>query len=156
MFEEMVEKACEFYRVNCIAEIDKSPEPIKQLGHQDGRGHFLACYKKKSQPDFKGTLKGGRSVVFEAKCTTADRMQQSVVLEWQAEAFERHIGLGARCFVLISFDFRKFYRVPWEVWRSMKENYGRKYITPNDIPEYEVKLYRGILDFLPEERIRQE
>ena len=37
----------------------------------------------------------------------------------------------------------------------MKQIYGRKYLRPADIPEYEVKLYRGMLDFLPEERIKR-
>ena len=91
--------------------------------------------------------------MFEAKITTADRIQQSAVLEQQAEALERHRKLGAECFILVSFDFQKFYRVPWAVWREMKEMYGRKYLKPEDIPEYEVKLCRGMLDFLPEAKI---
>lgn len=155
LFEQMIDAACRHYRQACIAEIDKSPEPMKPLGHQNGKGQFLACYVKKAQPDFKGTLKGGGSIVFEAKITSADKIQQSVVLEQQAEALERHRKLGAKCFILVSFDFQKFYRIPWEVWRDMKEIYGRKYIKPEDVPEYEVKLYRGMLDFLPEAKITQ-
>jgi recombination protein U len=153
LFEQMIDAACRHYRQACIAEIDKTPEAMKPLGHQNGKGQFLACYTKKAQPDFKGTLKGGSSVVFEAKITTADRIQQSAVLEQQAEALERHRKLGAECFILVSFDFQKFYRVPWAVWREMKERYGRKYLKPEDIPEYEVKLCRGMLDFLPEAKI---
>jgi recombination protein U len=155
MFEQMIDAACRYYRQAGIAEIDKTPEAMKPLGHQNGKGQFLACYTKKAQPDFKGTLKGGCSIVFEAKITSAEKMQQSVVLKQQAEALERHRKLGAQCFILISFSFQKFYRVPWVVWRDMKEKYGRKYIKPEDIPQYEVKLFRGMIDFLPEERLTQ-
>ncbi len=155
LFEQMIDAACRYYRQACIAEIDKSPEPTKQLGHLNSKGQFLACYAKKAQPDFKGTLKGGNSIVFEAKTTSADKIQQSVVLEQQAEALERHRELGAKCYILVSFDFWRFYRIPWEIWRDMKQIYGRKYIKPDDIPEYEVRIYRGILDFLQEVKITQ-
>lgn len=150
LFEQMIDAACQYYRQAGIAEIDKTPEAMKPLGHQNGKGQFLACYVKKAQPDFKGTLRGGGSIVFEAKNTSADKMQQSVVLEQQQEALERHRRLGAKCFIIVSFDFRKFFRVPWEVWQDMKAKYGRKYIRPEDIPEYEIKMLRGVLDFLPE------
>jgi len=148
LLEEIINTACQYYKENSIAEIDKTPEVMKPLGHQNGKGQFLACYVKKAQPDFKGTLKGGRSVVFEAKFTSSDKMQQSVVMEKQEEALERHQKLGAQCFILISFKFRKFYRVPWEVWQDMKRIYGRKYIKPEDIPQYEIKFLNGLLDFL--------
>lgn len=150
-FEQIIDAACQYYKENGIAEIDKTPEAMKPLGHQNVKGQFLACYVKKAQPDFKGTLKGGRSIVFEAKFTSSDKMQQSVVTEKQAEALERHQRLGAKCFVVISFSFKNFYRVPWEVWRDMKSIYGRKYIKPEDIPQYEVRFLFGLLDFLHKE-----
>lgn len=151
LFEQMIEAACREYRQAGIAEIEKTPEAMKPLGHQNGRGQFTACYVKKAQPDFKGTLWGGGSIVFEAKFTTTGKIQQSVLLEQQAEALERHRRLGAYCFILVSFDFQSFYRIPWGVWRDMKEIYGRKYLSPADIPEYEVKLKHGYIDFLPKE-----
>lgn len=152
LFEQMIEAACREYRQAGIAEIEKTPEAMKPLGHQNGRGQFMACYVKKAQPDFKGTLRGGGSIVFEAKFTSTGKIQQSVLLEQQAEALERHRILGAQCFVLVSFNFQSFFKIPWEVWRDMKEIYGRKYLLPEDIPEYRVKLTRGMIDFLPEER----
>lgn len=155
LFEQMIEAACRYARQAGVAEIEKTPEAMKPLGHQNGRGQFMACYVKKAQPDFKGTVKGGGSIVFEAKFTTTGKIQQSVLLEQQAEALERHRKLGAQCFVLVSFDFQSFFKIPWEVWRDMKERYGRKYLTPADMPEYEVRLSRGMLDFLPEKERTQ-
>ena len=33
----------------------------------------------------------------------------------------------------------------------MKERYGRKYVTPGDITEYEIRREGGVLKFLTEE-----
>lgn len=148
IFEMMIEAACREYRQAGIAEIEKTPEAMKPLGHSNNKGQFMACYVKKAQPDFKGTLYGGKSIVFEAKCTRADRIKQNVVTQVQAEALERHRRLGAECYVMVSFNFQRYYKIPWEVWQEMKERYGRKYIMPEDIPEYNIKLYRGMVDFL--------
>lgn len=52
-----------------------------------GQGRFLACYTKAGQPDFKGTLTGrGRAVVFEAKHTDSDKIDQSrlTLSRWKA------------------------------------------------------------------------
>ena len=130
------------------AEIEKTPEPMKQLGPKDRQGKFTACYTKKAQPDYKGTLKGGRSVVFEAKHTSGDRLEQSVVTDDQRKRLDRHMALGAECFVMVSFGFREFFKVPWAIFRAMKEHYGRKYIKPEDVQEYKVKYIGGVLRFL--------
>lgn len=148
-FEQFILAACSYYRENGIADIDKTPEPIKQLTGKDKRGQFKACYEKRAQPDFKGTLKGGRSVAFEAKYTSTDRMSQSVVLPQQEESLNSHEALGATCFVLVGFGLDNCFRIPWAAWKNMKGLYGRKYITPEDVPEFRVKrgVY-GILNFL--------
>ena len=121
---------------------------MKQLGPKDRQGKFTACYTKKAQPDYKGTLKGGRSVVFEAKHTSGDRLEQSVVTDDQRKRLDRHMALGAECFVMVSFGFREFFKVPWAIFRAMKEHYGRKYIKPEDVQEYKVKYIGGVLRFL--------
>jgi recombination protein U len=148
-FEQLIEAACEWYRFKKRAEIEKTPEPFR-VERSVGQGKFVGHYEKKAQPDFKGTLAGGRAIAFEAKQTSTGKLEQKVVLEQQAEALDRHMRLGATCFILISFDFRLFYRVPWEVFRNMKEKYGRKYLTPEDIPEYQIRSHDGPLDFLSE------
>lgn len=146
--ERIIGASCLHYRLNGQAEIEKTPEPARQLTKMDRYGRFTACYEKKAQPDYKGTLAGGRSVVFEAKHTDADRLQQSAVTEEQEKRLNWHMGLGAECFILVSFGFRQFFKVPWEVFRTMKEHYGRKYIKPEDVQEYLVKYLGGVLHFL--------
>ena len=131
-----------------MAEITKTPEPMKPLSRPNAKGQFLACFTKQAQPDYKGTLKGGRAIVFEAKHTDAERMQRSVVSEEQEKQLDRHATLGAEAFILVSFGLQEYFKIPWEVFRDMKEHYGRKYIRPEDIREYQIKYVGGVLRFL--------
>lgn len=147
-WENMIEAACRNYRLDGIAEITKTPEPMKPISRPNSRGQFTACFTKQAQPDYKGTLKGGRAVVFEAKHTDADRMQRSVVSEEQEKQLDRHQQLGAECFVLVSFGLQKYFRIPWGVFRDMKEHFGRKYIKPEELAEYEIRYSGGYLRFL--------
>lgn len=104
-FEAQILTACAYYRAHGIAEIDKTPEPIKVISgrHQNPSGcwSFEAVFTKQAQPDFQGTLCGGSSVVFEAKATDKDRIMQSAVTEEQARALESHANMGALAFVLV-------------------------------------------------------
>lgn len=147
-WEAMIEATCRHYQLKGVAEITKTPEPMKPLGRPNSKGQFLACYTKSAQPDYKGTLAGGRAIVFEAKHTDTDRMSRSVISEEQEKQLDRHMALGAECFVMVSFGFQEYFRIPWPVFRDMKEHYGRKYITPEDVQEYKVRYIGGVLQFL--------
>lgn len=149
-WETMIDAACEYYSRIGLAEIEKTPEPMKPIGKPNSKGQFLAYYTKKGQPDYKGTIKGGRAIVFEAKHTNTDRMQQSVITDEQEKRLNSHFSLGADCFILVSFKLRRYYKIPWAIFRNMKKYYGRKYITPEDIQEYEITRTRtdGYLKFL--------
>lgn len=147
-WERLLEASCQHYRLKGLAEIEKTPEPMKPLGSKNAKGQFLACYTKQAQPDYKGTLAGGRAVVFEAKHTDSDRLLQSAVTPDQERRLDRHMTLGADCFVMVSFGFREFFKVPWAVFRDMKRHYGRKYIKPEDVQEYKVRYMGGVLHFL--------
>ena len=147
-FEQIIGAACSYYRDNGIADIDKTPEPTKQLTGKNSKGQFTACYEKRAQPDFKGTVAGGQSVVFEAKFTSTEKMSQSVVLPQQEESLDRHAALGASCFVLVGFGMNDWFRIPWTVWKEMKQVFGRKYITQADVEQYRVKRNLGVMDFL--------
>lgn len=149
-WESIIDAACEYYSRNGIAEIEKTPEPMRPIGSPNSKGQFLSCFTKKGQPDYKGTIKGGKAVVFEAKHTDTNRMHQSVITDEQEKRLNNHFSLGADCFVLVSFGLIRYYKIPWDVFRSMKEHYGRKYITPDDIQEYKITRTKtgGYLNFL--------
>ena len=147
-WEELLEASCRHYRLKGAAEITKTPEPMRQISAKNSKGQFIACYTKQAQPDYKGTLAGGRAVVFEAKHTDGGRMNRSVISPEQEKQLDSHTTLGAECFVMVSFDFRQYFKVPWPIFRDMKQHYGRKYITPEDVGAYEVKYSGGVLRFL--------
>lgn len=147
LFEDIVTASCHHYIAEGKALIIKTPEPMKPI-RDLGQGKFIACYEKHAQPDYKGTLAGGRTVIFDAKHTDEDRLLQRAVTEAQTVALNKHQEFGAVCFVLVSFGFQQFFNIPWEVFRTMKERYGRKYIKPEDVQEYRVSFNGSIIKFL--------
>lgn len=146
-FEQQIEAACDYYRRIGAADIQKTPEPMKPVKPL-GQGKFVAVYTTKAQADFKGTLKGGRSILIEAKTTSTGKMEQSRVTPEQQEQLEREWRMGADTYVLCHFCGKGAYRIPWSAWRKMKELFGRKYITPGDVADFRIPVKNGILDFL--------
>ena len=134
------------YERNKIAVIDKTPEPFRVTKKNHKTGEFTGRFSKHAQPDFQGTLYGGRSIVFEAKRTTQDRIQRNVLTDTQMDVLEAHNRFGALCGVCICIQ-DDFFFIPWNAWRDMKEMYGRQYLKPEDIEEYKVR-FDGAVHFL--------
>lgn len=148
IFESNIEAACNFYKIHGRAKIEKIPEPFRVT--RTGRdGTFSGRFIASAEPDFQGTLKNGRSIVFEAKYTRTEKMQRNVLTQDQMEALEAHYILQAVAAVCIGIQ-DNFYFIPWETWRDMKTIYGRQYVTPKDIEEYRVKFTGAVmfLDYL--------
>lgn len=148
-FEYIIEGGCQYYRNMGIADIEKTPEPMRPIKDMGG-GKFLAYFQKAAQPDFKGILKGGKAVLFEAKHTDTVKMDKTRVTSEQTQRLANAVKLGAEAFVLCSFgESGLFYRVPWVVWTDMKNLFGRKYVTAEDLKEYRIKIGGpGVLMFL--------
>ena len=147
LFENLIEASCNHFRMKGIAYIEKTPEPMRPISKPDKRGRFTAVFEKMAQADYKGALKGGKAIAFEAKHTDADRIQRSAVSDEQEKCLDSMLEMGAECFVIVSFGFQKFYKVPWGLWKNMKQLFGRKYLKPEDITEYRIK-YDGVLHFV--------
>ena len=145
-FEKRLDGSFAYYKAKGFALVEKTPEPVKVLSRPDKYQRFKACFAGAAQPDYKGTIKGGRTVVFEAKYTggAEQKLQQDVVKkgkdgnDGQAEYLDRYEALGARCYVLAGFSSGAVYRVPWDVWKNMKALFGRKYVTEADLEKYRV------------------
>lgn len=137
-FEARLDTTFAYYDKTGFAAVEKTPEPMKPIKSL-GNGRFVACFEKKAQPDYKGILKGGREIMFEAKFTSTGRMEQSRVLQGQADYMDKHQRLGARCFVIAGFSSGEVYCIPWPVWSDMKNRFGRKYVTEADLLEYQVQ-----------------
>lgn len=146
-WENMIEAACQHYRLKGIAEITKTPEPMRPIKSL-GQGKFIAHYEKMAQPDYKGTLAGGKAVVFEAKHTDSDRIEHGRLTQEQINSLTEHHRLGAAAFIMVSFELQDFYRVPWETWRDMKSIYGHKHMTQTELEPFRVKYVAGVLKLL--------
>ena len=144
IFEQRIERSLNWYTEKGLVIATKTPEPMKVI-RPLAQGRFTACFVKKAQVDFSGTMKGGQAVRFEAKETMTDRFTQDRVTPEQQEDLRRHGELGAFCFVLLSFGLGSVYRVPWQLWINMKEHFGHKYVTESDLKKYIVPEECGIL-----------
>lgn len=147
MFENMLSASCEYYREKGIAIVEKTPEPMRPLKPYGdrSRGQYIACFEKQAQPDYKGVLCDGTAIIFEAKHTDGDRITEAVITETQRQSLNDFGKMGAQCFVMVSMGFQEFFRVPWKIFSSMKENFGRKYMKPGELEPYKLKQYRGTL-----------
>ena len=130
-FEREILAGCKIYQRYGIATIDKTPEPFR-VSKKSKNGIFTGRFSTPAQPDFQGTLHGGRSIVFEAKRTGKDRINRNVLTDTQMDVLEKHNQLGAFCGVCVNIQ-DDFFFIPWNVWRDMKEMYGRQYLKAEDI-----------------------
>lgn len=143
--EELILAGCEYYRKKGIAEINRVPEHFR-VTKTLRNGAFSGQFTGLAQQDFAGTLRGGRSIAFEAKATKNDRIKFSVLSQEQKDKLSLHHDLGAIagvcCRVKNTYAF-----VPWETWFNMKEIYGRLYMTEDEVKAFEVWT-PGFVDFL--------
>lgn len=151
LMEDMILGACRDYESRGIARIVKMPEPFRVMKNTDrGRGIATVRFTGRAEPDFVGCLAGGRMIAFEAKYTTADRIQQRVVTDAQARALKSYTRIGAStyicCGIGTGFDLA-YFMIPWAVWQYMDIAYGRKYMTREDARMYRVKA-DAVIHFL--------
>ena len=150
LFEEEVQIICDVYESENLARIEKTPEPMKILKHVD-EGRFEAVFEKSAQPDFKGTIKGGRSVVFDAKYTESDRINYAVLKKHQRDILNKYQELGAMAFILVGFGNGKIYKIDIDDWSNMKAKFGRQFILQSELDEHNygaMKNDNRIADFL--------
>ena len=138
-FEDLISAGCDYYRDQMIADIEKTPEPMKPIKSLGG-GRFVAVYTKEAQCDYKGYLRGGKAVYFEAKSTDTGRMEYDRLTENQRDRLDRAYQMGTHSFVLVCFGMVSFHRVPWPIWRDMKKHFGHKYITPQEVAAYRLRI----------------
>lgn len=147
IFEDYIDKACKFYIDDLTAFIEKTPEPF-QVTRDMGNGRFAGHFKGQAQPDYKGTLRGGRAVVFDAKATTTDRIQISALSAEQQICLGIHKNLGAVAGVLCCWSFRDFAFIPYDMFIMAKELNGHKYWTASEAAIYTVPIEDGYIKFL--------
>ena len=144
-FEMMIEGGCRHYKALGRAKIEKMPEPFRCL-KKDQRGIATVRFIAHAEPDYMGTLQGGRAIVFEAKYTDKDRLLQSAVTDTQEKSLQMYSDMNALAAVCIGIQ-DQYFMIPWNIFAGMKGNYGRKYVTAADVEEYRVK-FTGVVQFL--------
>ena len=81
--------------------------------------------------------------MFDAKHTIHDQIRDSAVTDKQKEMFDEYDSMGALCYIVVSIAENDFYRVPWKVWKNMKEEFGHQYMSRKELEPYRVPL-RGM------------
>ena len=66
-FEYIINIACAYYCSIGLADVEKTPEPMKPIGSPDRAGRFIACYTKQAQPDYKGGSQGWQGRQFRGE-----------------------------------------------------------------------------------------
>ena len=145
-FEDYLDRACQLYRSMGIANIEKTPEPFKCLKKNKG-GRAIVQFIHHAQPDYKGVLLNGQAIIFEAKCTTKDRIQQSVLTQNQADMLRDYQRLGAYTAVCVGIQDEYFF-VPFRYFDNMGEFFGHKYATADNLKPWKVPFNGSAVFFL--------
>ncbi|MCF8009273.1 MAG: Holliday junction resolvase RecU [Halanaerobiales bacterium] len=131
--EEMVIRACEYYRNQDKALIFKVPTPIHVVKCDYETGKItLAFFEKKSTVDFIGEYQG-KHITFDTKQTSIEtRFDLSLVKDHQYEYLKINYKDGGISFLIVSFTILgNIYLLPFELldkyWIN-KDKGGRKSI----------------------------
>lgn len=148
-FEHLIDVTCVHYKLKGQAYIQKTPEPLKPIKAMNrAKGLYQAVFTKKAQPDFTGTLQGGRSIIFEAKHTDSTNLPFDRISKEQERDLAYHDKLDAWSGILISFGMKHFFLIPYDRWQWLKVNSGKKSVNQSDLVDYEVSTNNGLLDLL--------
>lgn len=144
--ESYILAACKEYEKIGLARIVKVYEPFKVLTLNKSKNRFTGLFLENAEPDFLGTLLNGMTIAFESKYTEKDRIQQSVISDQQWKSLDGYQEMNAVVGVCVGIN-KTYAFVPWHAWKNMKNDYGRKYMTADEVKKYQVST-PGYINFL--------
>ncbi|MCC5894861.1 MAG: Holliday junction resolvase RecU [Alkalibacterium sp.] len=148
-FEHLLDVTCAHYQLRGVAYIQKTPEPMRVIAPiSRTKGQYKAIFTKKAQPDYTGTLKNGQSIVFEAKNTDSTNIAFDRLSPAQEKDLAYHDHLGAISLIIISFNMKRFYAVPWKEWKKRKDSDKKKSVNEQDLVDFTLSTEKGLVDFL--------
>ena len=147
-FENLIELSCKRCAQQGLAYINKTFPPFTTIRRQGNQ--VVGFYGSSGQPDFAGTLKNGRSVVFEAKHTNSTNIPFERIAEHQKQSLKRHHELGAESFILIAFKLDDIYKVPINDWLKLEKTVDKKSLNEKDLAKYKLSKGKGLINFLKE------
>jgi recombination protein U len=156
-FEYALEHTNRMYEAMELAVVNKRPTPVR-IQQKIAGGKITGYLEKPSTVDFDGTLRGGRSIVYEAKeCRDPNRFPLSNIEEHQVDYLRKCHELGGISFILIEFTtYRAIYLIPyitlksyWDKWKKDGSR-GTASIRKEemDVVAYEVIPGRVPVDYL--------
>lgn len=136
--EAIIDRSLEVLGTAGYLAAEKTPEPVKVLSRPDAQGRFKACFAKKAQCDYAGTLPGGQSFRAEAKATMGERIETRVVRSEQREYLAEHQRYGAVCVVIAGFCSPTgrwdIFCVPYDRWIA-SASYTRQDLSEWEVPQ---------------------
>lgn len=145
-FERLIELSCNRYASEGMAYINKTYPAFTTTGR---KGRLITgFYGSTGQPDFVGTLKNGRSIVFEAKHTNTTNIEFKRIVPHQKHALKRHHELGAESFILIAFKLDNIYKISIKDWLELEKNIDKKSVNEKDLAEYKLNKDKGLIRFI--------
>lgn len=116
-FEGFIKYANSRYRLEGRAIVEKQNTLCIPL--RNGTGKIISAkYEEKATVDFMGRY-GSQPIAFEAKHCSTDVISLSRVEPHQCEFLRDWCKTpGAIGFIIISFQFREFYLIPWAYWEA--------------------------------------
>lgn len=130
-FEKLLDNYFLYLKKIKVCVIEKTPEPFRYIKplNANSYGMFIATFTKPAQPDFKGTLAGGRAIVLEAKSVASDRINLSVLTKQEKEDLILYSQLGAISGVIVkSQQLNNIYFFPTDFFCNIYELTGYKHI----------------------------
>lgn len=118
--EQFMRFANERYQRAGIAVVTKIPTEFLPI--RNAYGQVVNCkVTGKAAVDFIGRV-GSRPLAAEAKETKTDSMRFDAVQDHQADFLDAYLGQGeAICIVVVSFNLKTFYAVPWAFWKPARD-----------------------------------
>lgn len=156
-FEALIEFSNRQYETQGLAVINKRPTPVKIIQKLAG-GWIKGFVEKQSTVDFDGTVRGGRSIVFEAKQVKSEtRFDLRNIEQHQVDYLAKCHKMGGISFVLIEVvAMRTIFLLPYETlnyyWiRKQQGIRGTQSIPFDDLEvnAWVVRSGRVPVDYLP-------
>ena len=144
-YQRLVTAACRLYDAQERAYIAEIPTPMGIA-----KGGEAAFFKEKAITDYFGALRGGRSLVFDAK-GSLDGAYRAGVPDNQLRVMERVHELGGISGVLVGFQVGETIRSWWVPWPSAKSLASGEW-TPERVATLPCAAgvrFVGYIDFLP-------
>lgn len=124
-FEGLIEYANSRYKQSGAAMVEKQHTLCKPLRNGTG-GIVSAKYEEKATVDFMGRF-GARPIAFEAKHCAVDKIDLKRVESHQCDFLRQWTAeRSAIGFVLVSFQLRDVYIIPWNYWQAALDARERK------------------------------